>query len=65
MLFTLLQRDSEVERQENAAKQRRKEGSTVSYGESIQLLHTLTNKYVCVSTTDTSYTENTKLRVCI
>ncbi len=52
-----------MERQENAAKQRRMEGTIVSYGDSIQLQHTLTEKYVCVSTTDTSFTENTKLRV--
>ena len=52
-----------MERAENAAKQRRLQGSNVYYGDSIQLLHTLTGKYVCVSTTDTSVTENTKLKV--
>ena len=58
-----VKRDSEVERAENAAKQRRLQGSNVYYGDSIQLLHTHTDKYVCVSATDTSKTENTKLRV--
>jgi hypothetical protein len=52
-----------VEQAENAAKQRRLQGSSVFYGDSIQLQHTLTGKYVCVSTTDTSVTENTKLLV--
>ena len=58
-----MQRDSEVERQENAAKQKRMEGLPVNYGDNIQLLHTFTGKYMCVSTTDTSLTENTKLKV--
>ena len=52
-----------MEQQENAAKQRRLQGSNVYYGDLIQLRHTLTGKYVCTSTTTTSITENTKLRV--
>ena len=52
-----------MEKAENAAKQRRLQGSNVYYGDKIQLQNTLTGKYVCVSKTDTSYTENTKLRV--
>ena len=65
MWVVVQQRDGEVEQAENAAKQRRLQGSSVYYGDSIQLQHTLTGKYVCVSTTDTSLTENTKLRVKI
>lgn len=58
-----MQRDGEVEQAENAAKQKRLQGSSVFYGDSIQLQHTLTGRYVSISTTDTSITENTKLKV--
>ncbi len=52
-----------MEKAENAARQRRLKGSDVYYGDSIQLLHVLTGKYICVSSTETSVTENTKLKV--
>ena len=53
----------ELELKENEAKQERRIGEAVFYGELIQLQHTLTKKYVAVSYSDTSLTEDTKLRV--
>ncbi len=52
-----------MEKEENAARQRRLKGSDVYYGDSIQLLHVLTGKYICVSNTERSVTENSKLKV--
>jgi inositol 1,4,5-triphosphate receptor type 1 len=53
----------EAELKENAAEQERLLGAQLVYGDSIQLLHTLTGKYVRVNSTLTSRTENTSLRV--
>ncbi len=58
-----LQRDGEVEKVENAARQARLKGSSVRYGDTIQLQHTLTGRYIGVSTTQTSVTESSKLKV--
>ena len=56
----------ELELKENEAKQIRRIGEAIFYGELIQLQHTLTKKYVAVSYSDTSLTEDTKLKVrCI
>ena len=52
-----------MEMAENTANQQQLQGSSVSYGDSVQLLHTMTSKYLCVSSTETSVTENTKLKV--
>lgn len=48
---------------ENEAKQKRRSGESVYYDELIQLQHTLTKKYLTISNSDTSLTENTKLKV--
>ena len=48
---------------ENAARQARLKGSSVRYGDTVQLQHTLTGKYIGVSTTQTSVTESSKLKV--
>ena len=56
-------RDGEVEKVENAARQARLKGSSVRYGDTVQLQHTLTGKYISVSTTQTSVTESSKLKV--
>ena len=53
----------EVEVNENNAKKRQLRGNSLRYGESIQLQHTLTGKYICVSSTETSFMEHSKLRV--
>ncbi len=58
-----MQRDLELELKENKAKQERCIGKAIYYGESVQLRHTMTKKYLAVSSSDTSLTENTKLRV--
>ena len=66
-MFTLevitMQRDVELEIKENEAKQKRRSGETIYYGELVQLKHVMTKKYLAVSNSDTSVTENTKLRV--
>jgi hypothetical protein len=58
-----MQRDLELELKENKANQERCNGKVICYGESVQLRHTMTTKYLAVSSSDTSLTENTKLRV--
>ena len=59
----VLQSHVNVELKENEAKQRQLRGNYLCYGDSIQLRHTLTGKYICVSSSETSYTERSKLRV--
>ena len=53
----------EVEKSENAARQARLSGSPVGYGESIQLQHTLTKRFVGVSSSGSSITEGSKIMV--
>ena len=48
---------------ENAARQARLKGSSVRYGDTVQLQHMLTGKYIGVSTTHTSVLERSKLMV--
>jgi len=57
------QQDREVEEVENAARQARLKGSSVRYGDTVQLQHMLTGKYIGVSTTHTSVLEKSKLKV--
>ena len=64
-IINFLQRDLELELKENKAKQERCNGKAIHYGESVQLQHTMTKKYLAVSNSDTSLTENTKLRVSV
>ena len=52
-----------MEQTENSAMQKCMKGSNVCYGDNIQLLHTLTGKYVCVSNKENSITETTKIKV--
>jgi len=63
LLYFTLQERVAIEDIENQAKQRQLKGQCVRYGESIQLRHTLTGKYICMSDMKTSVTENSKLRV--
>ena len=53
-----------MEKMENIARQARLKGSSVEYGDCIQFQHTLTKKYVCVFSTQSSVTESSKLMVC-
>jgi hypothetical protein len=63
LIVYFLQKDLELELKENKAKQERCIGKAIYYGESVQLRHTMTKKYLAVSSSDTSLTENTKLKV--
>ena len=63
ILLVHAQRDVEVEMAENDTRQKRVQGTDVKYGDSIQLQHTLTGRYVCASITDTSITSKSKLKV--
>ena len=62
-MYYYIQRDLQLEMNENEAKQKRRSGEGIYYGELVQLQHTMTKKYLAVSNNDTSLTENTKLRV--
>ena len=58
-----MQRDHKLEQKENEARQKRCKYKAIYYGELVQLQHTMTKKYLAVSSSDTSLTENTKLKV--
>lgn len=58
-----MQKDATLEQNENREKQKRLNGEPICYGDSVQLQHTLTRKYLATSTTETSRTEHTKLKV--
>ena len=60
-----VQKDAKLELNENQEKQKRLNGAPIFYGDNIQLQHTLTKKYLATSTSETSRTERTKLKVCI
>ena len=48
---------------ENYFRQGRLQGTTVKYGDTVQLKHILSGKYVDVISTETSVTESSKLLV--
>lgn len=54
-----------IELNENKAKQEQQRGYPLHYGETIQFRHIITGKYICVSNTETSVTDSSKLRVMI
>ena len=58
-----MQKDVVLEMNENKEKQKRLDGEPICYGDNVQLQHTLTRKYLATSTTETSRTEHTKLKV--
>ena len=58
-----LQKDVKLEQNENKEMQKHLNGEPICYGDRIQLQHTLTKKYLATSTTETSRTECTKLKV--
>lgn len=63
IMYALIQKAVALELKENQLDQERLLMTKITYGEKVQLLHTLTKKYLCVDTTKTSRTENKNLRV--
>ncbi|KAI0214641.1 Inositol 1,4,5-trisphosphate receptor [Lamellibrachia satsuma] len=57
--------DAETEIAENKAEQQRQWGKVIYYGQVVQLKHMYTNKYVHISTTNTSLTEANSMRVLL
>lgn len=54
---------AKAETEDNELEQKRQQGKKVLYGQVIQLKHALTQKYIHVSTTTTSFTESSNMAV--
>ncbi|KAK3095082.1 hypothetical protein FSP39_010070, partial [Pinctada imbricata] len=61
--FSLLQVAAEAENNDNEILQKRSQGKKVLYGQTIQLRHVFTNKYIHISTTNTSVIEGNNMAV--
>ncbi|XP_065910466.1 inositol 1,4,5-trisphosphate-gated calcium channel ITPR1-like [Dysidea avara] len=57
------EKNAEVEMHNNDAEQERLRGTLVLYGQTIQLLHLFSGKYVAAKPVETSKTENTNVQV--
>ncbi|XP_065909470.1 inositol 1,4,5-trisphosphate-gated calcium channel ITPR1-like [Dysidea avara] len=63
MMLQIAEKNAKIELKNNESEQERQKGTPVLYGSTIQLLHTFTNKYVAISTTQASKTEYTNMQV--
>lgn len=65
LLFQFLKRNMELENEGNINEKKRLKGKKLLYGQIVQLRHLFTNKYIHMSTKNTSITEPSSMSISL